>query len=96
MRATCHGVSAACGKLGAAVGAYAFPFVLTGRGPSSGGSSNEGLKTCMLLCSVVAFMGAFVTYLFTPRYGGLDLLVGEDNYLELVGICRMSDAKRVF
>jgi len=52
-------------QLGAAAGACFFPLVL---GP--GGASHPtsgGLKTCMLLCSVVALLGALVTYLFTPR-----------------------------
>jgi Sugar (and other) transporter len=77
VRATCHGISAASGKLGAAAGAYFFPLVLgQGRGTSSG----EGLKMSMFLCAVVALLGALVTHLFTPRYGAPELLAGEDGY----------------
>ena len=80
VRATCHGLSAACGKLGAATGAYFFPMIL---GP--GGASNptpEGLRQCMFICSFIAALGSIVTYLFIPRYDGSDLEI-EDNYLVL-------------
>lgn len=84
VRATCHGVSAACGKLGAATGAFFFPLIL---GP--GGAANptpEGLRSCMLICSFVALLGALVTYLFIPLYDGSDLEI-EDNYLILQHPC---------
>jgi Sugar (and other) transporter len=77
VRATCHGISAASGKLGAAAGAYFFPLVL---GQGHGTSSGEGLKTSMFLCAVVALLGALVTHLFTPRYGAPELQAGEDGY----------------
>ena len=76
VRATCHGISAACGKVGAATGAYFFPIVLSHSG-------NHGLKTSMYLCSVIAMLGALVTYLLTPKYSAEELSAGEDNYLAL-------------
>ena len=80
VRATAHGLSAASGKIGAAAGAYFFPQFL---GP--GGSANptpEGMRTAMVLCGLVAWLGALMTYLFTPRYGAHEL-EDEDNYIQL-------------
>jgi len=84
VRATCHGVSAASGKLGAATGAYVFPLLL---GP--GGASDptmEGIRYTMLLCAIVAICGAIVTYLFIPSYNA-DMLVSESKYLALEQEC---------
>ena len=84
VRATAHGLSAASGKFGAAAGAYFFPMML---GP--GGSSNptpEGLRAAMITCGLVAWLGAFVTFWFTPRYGA-EQLEDEDNYLQLEHAC---------
>ena len=80
VRATCHGLSAASGKLGAACGAYFFPLVLSNSGAN-------GLKMSMYLCAVTAFLGAGVTYLLTPKYGSEELSLGEDNYLMLEHDC---------
>jgi len=79
VRATCHGFSAASGKLGAAAGAYFFPIVINASG-------ENGLKNCMLLCSFVAILGAVVTTFFIPRYSGSDL-EQEDVYLALEPSC---------
>ena len=79
VRATCHGVSAASGKLGAAAGAYFFPIIINASG-------ENGLKNCMLLCSFVAILGAVVTTFFIPRYSGSDL-EQEDVYLALEHTC---------
>ncbi len=90
VRATCHGLSAACGKLGAATGAYFFPMIL---GP--GGASNPtsaGLRQCMFICSFIAVLGAVVTHLFIPRYDGSDLET-EDNYLLLEHNCLIPSAE---
>lgn len=79
VRATCHGVSAASGKLGAAAGAYFFPILINASG-------ENGLKNCMLLCSFVAILGAVVTTFFIPRYSGIEL-EQEDVYLALEHSC---------
>ena len=84
VRATCHGVSAACGKLGAATGAFFFPLILGPAGSSH--PTNAGLRTSMFLCSGIAFLGAVVTHFFTPRYGASEL-ESEDNYLMLEHAC---------
>ena len=81
VRATCHGLSAASGKLGAAAGAYFFPLVL---GTSGGGTtpSPNGLKNCFYICGGVALLGALVTTLFTPTYGAVEL-EKEESYIAL-------------
>lgn len=84
VRATAHGLSAASGKLGAAAGAYFFPMLL---GP--GGSADPtptGLQTAMITCGVVAWLGAVMTYWFTPRYGA-EQLEDEDYYHALEHAC---------
>jgi len=67
VRATAHGVSAACGKLGAAFGAFFFPYM-------------RSISDSMLACSVVAALGAVCTHLFTPRYDAVDL-EDENGYI---------------
>lgn len=84
VRATAHGLSAAAGKTGAAAGAYFFPLLL---GPGGAAHpTSQGMRTAMILCGLVAFLGAVMTYLFIPRYGA-DELQDEDNYLELELAC---------
>ena len=92
VRATCHGISAACGKLGAACGAYFFPLLL---GPGGAAHPTEnGLQNCMLICSFVAMIGLLVTYLFTPRYDGFSL--DEENpYLMLECECLRPSAEQL-
>ena len=89
VRATCHGVSAACGKLGAATGAFFFPLILGPAGSSH--PTDAGLRTSMFLCAAIAFLGCAVTYFFTPRYGAHELEV-EDNYLLLEHPCLQPSA----
>eukprot|EP00916_Digyalum_oweni_P013902 GHVL01022725.1.p1 GENE.GHVL01022725.1~~GHVL01022725.1.p1 ORF type:complete len:397 (+),score=106.83 GHVL01022725.1:523-1713(+) len=54
IRATCHGISAASGKLGGALGAYALPPV----------SENFGQKSICIISATVSIIGYFVTVLF--------------------------------
>ena len=83
-------MSAASGKLGAATGAFFFPLILGPAGSSH--PTNQGLRTSMFLCAIIAFLGAVVTYFFTPRYGAKDLEV-EDNYLLLEHPCLQPSAE---
>ena len=80
VRATCHGISAASGKLGAAAGAYFFPLVL-GNSESTEPTS-EGLKLCFYICALIAVFGALTTTLFIPTYGAVEL-EREDKYIPL-------------
>jgi len=56
VRATCHGLSAAAGKAGGAVGAAVFPLL----------ERWLGLPVVMIGCGLVAASGAVVTFLLTP------------------------------
>jgi PHS family inorganic phosphate transporter-like MFS transporter len=56
VRATCHGLSAAVGRLGGAAATYAFPHL----------REAIGLGNLLLLCSGLAALGSAWTLLFTP------------------------------
>jgi nitrate/nitrite transporter NarK len=62
VRATCHGIAAASGKLGAAVAAYSFPLLKTWL----------GIQAVLVICGVVAVLGLFFSLLFVPRYTPLE------------------------
>mmetsp|Transcript_117031 Transcript_117031/g.331208 ORF Transcript_117031/g.331208 Transcript_117031/m.331208 type:complete len:450 (+) Transcript_117031:65-1414(+) len=65
VRATCHGISAACGKIGAVVGTAALPIL----------EESYGMALVYSVSACIAFAGAVVTYLFIPRdVEGLDAL----------------------
>lgn len=57
MRASCHGVSAASGKLGALLGTSLLPFV----------EDAYGLHAVYLACAGASLIGASLTWWFTPR-----------------------------
>lgn len=57
VRSTCHGISAASGKLGAIVGASAFAPL----------DEAYGLQFVLFCCSLVCLLGAGFTHMFTPR-----------------------------
>ena len=59
-RATCHGLSAASGKLGAAIGSYSFGALI---------DSGLGLQGTFLVTSGVTLLLLLTTSLFVPRYG---------------------------
>uniref|UniRef100_A0A7S1TNM4 Major facilitator superfamily (MFS) profile domain-containing protein n=1 Tax=Phaeomonas parva TaxID=124430 RepID=A0A7S1TNM4_9STRA len=58
MRGTCHGISAASGKIGAVVGSFGFPAM----------RELTGLGSVMLLNAVVTGVAMFLTFLLTPAY----------------------------
>jgi len=58
IRATCHGISAAAGKVGAVIGAAAF----------SPMEEAFGLGTVLVCCGVVALLGAVFTFFFTSDH----------------------------
>jgi PHS family inorganic phosphate transporter-like MFS transporter len=57
VRAFCHGISAAAGKLGAIIGTYAFKYIL----------SASGVAVVLNICAMIAVVGLFITCLFTPE-----------------------------
>lgn len=65
LKATCHGISAASGKAGAALGTFCFPFLNP--------ATPAGLKTAMFICSITAVAGLMSTAFLTPRYRAQDL-----------------------
>lgn len=58
VRATCHGLAAASGKIGAAVAAYSFPPL----------KDSIGIGALLIACGIVAFIGVVWTWLFVPDY----------------------------
>ncbi len=69
VRATANGIASACGKLGAAAGAFIFPYI-------------KNVNNSMYLCSVIAALGAIITYFFIPTYDSYDLN-DDDTYISL-------------
>jgi PHS family inorganic phosphate transporter-like MFS transporter len=63
IRATCHGISAAAGKLGAVIGSAALAPCL----------SAYGLSAVMFACGGVALLGAVTTVVFTKETMGVEL-----------------------
>ena len=63
VRATCHGISAASGKLGAALGGAAFAFAKEG----------VGIAGVMVACGMLGIIGLAWTLAFTPNYRASDL-----------------------
>ncbi|EER13488.1 inorganic phosphate transporter, putative [Perkinsus marinus ATCC 50983] len=57
VKTTCHGFSAAMGKVGAIIGAYSFPVL----------QSRIGLDGVMYVCTVVALLGLASTLIFLRR-----------------------------
>ena len=71
--------------MGAAAGAYLFPFVLNSVGTTAENHS-FGLQLCFLVCAVIAVLGAIVTHYFIPTYNARDL-EDPDAYLSLDHDC---------
>jgi len=83
VRATAHGISAACGKIGATVGSYGLLALYnsfctsTGLNCSAAGSlqseSDAGTKAVMWTCVAVSLLGAVMTLAFVRESGGRSL-----------------------
>ena len=58
VRATCHGLSAASGKVGAGIAAYSFPVLKT----------TYGISALLIICGAVSLAGALCTMLLVPAY----------------------------
>lgn len=63
VRATCHGISAAAGKVGAVIGVVAF----------SPCEKAFGIEAVLMACGVVCLTGAGFTFFFTPKDLSTDL-----------------------
>ena len=69
IRATCHGISAAAGKLGAVIGSAALAPALNA----------HGLPAVMFACGAVALVGAACTVGFTKETMGVELELAKEG-----------------
>ncbi|KAM7253760.1 hypothetical protein ACFE04_031442 [Oxalis oulophora] len=82
-RSTCHGISAASGKLGAIVGAFGFLYLAQNQDKSkadAGYPAGIGVKNSLLVLGVVNLLGAAFTFLVPESKGqSLEDLSGEND-----------------
>ena len=71
-RTTGHGISAASGKLGAAITTYLFPLLL----------ASIGIKNILIMLAIVSIIGAVLTYFFVPEPKHRPLEEGAKEELE--------------
>ncbi|MCO5561904.1 hypothetical protein L7F22_015529 [Adiantum nelumboides] len=86
LRSTCHGISAASGKLGAIIGAFGFLYASQDahEGKEDDGyTTGIGIQKSLLVLSVVNLLGLLCTYFFVPETKGQSLedLSGENEGL---------------
>jgi hypothetical protein len=85
-RATCHGISAASGKLGAIVGAFGFLYASQDRHPRENPRDNNyppgiGPKITFFLMAGVCVLGAAFTLLIPETKGrSLEEITGENDF----------------
>lgn len=74
IRSTAHGISAACGKVGAAVASFGFSYAV---------KSSIGVQGTLGILAGCMFLGAVCTFFCTPETKGLALAEDdEDEYNE--------------
>ncbi|KAM1244308.1 hypothetical protein ACFX13_036510 [Malus domestica] len=82
-RSTCHGISAASGKLGAIVGAFGFLYLAQNKDKNktdAGYSPGIGVKNSLLVLGVVNFLGILFTFLVPESNGrSLEEMSGENE-----------------
>ncbi|KAL3686966.1 hypothetical protein R1sor_013275 [Riccia sorocarpa] len=81
LRSTCHGISSACGKAGAIVGAFGFLYASQSKStPDAGYPKGIGIKNSLLLLGITNCLGFFFTF-FIPETKGKSLedLSGEND-----------------
>ncbi|KAH9540686.1 hypothetical protein CY35_14G018900 [Sphagnum magellanicum] len=83
LRSTCHGISAACGKAGAIVGAFGFLYAAQGQHPGEpdpGYPTGIGVKNSFIALAVINGVGFFMTFLVPETKGrSLEDLSGENE-----------------
>ncbi|XP_071697462.1 probable inorganic phosphate transporter 1-7 [Rutidosis leptorrhynchoides] len=81
VRSTCHGISAASGKLGAMVGAFGFLYLAQNKDPAktdAGYPAGIGVKNALIVLGVVNFLGTLCTFLVPESKGkSLEEMSGE-------------------
>lgn len=70
IRATAHGLSAACGKVGAAVASFGFSYAV---------KSSIGVQGTLGILAGCMFLGAVCTFFCTPETKGLTLVEDDDS-----------------
>ncbi|GER29690.1 phosphate transporter 1 [Striga asiatica] len=99
LRSTCHGISAAAGKLGAIVGAFGFLYLAQNQDPAKadpGYPAGIGVKNSLILLGVVNLLGLLFTFLVPESKGkSLEEMSGEneENNDEGEGETRSAGAK---
>jgi PHS family inorganic phosphate transporter-like MFS transporter len=83
LRSTCHGISAACGKAGAIVGAFGFLYAAQGQHPGEpdpGYPTGIGVKNSFIALAVINGVGFLMTFLVPETKGrSLEDLSGENE-----------------
>ncbi|KAA0157442.1 hypothetical protein FNF29_00018 [Cafeteria roenbergensis] len=74
-RATCHGISAASGKLGAVVGSYGIGAMeaLGKAGTAKGAMNTLGLRFVLVACGIISIIGTVWSMAFTPNMEGVSM-----------------------
>jgi PHS family inorganic phosphate transporter-like MFS transporter len=80
-RSTCHGISAASGKLGAIVGAFGFNYIAQDpHKPSPGYPAGIGLRNSIFILASINFIGLLLTFLVPEtNQQSLEDLTGEND-----------------
>lgn len=83
LRSTCHGISAASGKLGAMVGAFGFLYAAQSKDPAktdAGFPPGIGIKNSLIMLGVINFFGMIFTLLVPESKGkSLEECSGEND-----------------
>ncbi|OAY34590.1 inorganic phosphate transporter 1-4 [Manihot esculenta] len=83
LRSTCHGISAASGKLGAIVGAFGFLYLAQNKDKAkadAGYPAGIGVRNSLLVLGVINFLGMIFTFLVPESKGkSLEELSGENE-----------------
>nr|GEW00029.1 general substrate transporter [Tanacetum cinerariifolium] len=81
VRSTCHGISAASGKLGAMVGAFGFLYLAQNQDPAktdAGYPAGIGVKNSLIVLGCINFLGTLCTFLVPESKGkSLEEMSGE-------------------
>jgi PHS family inorganic phosphate transporter-like MFS transporter len=67
-KATCHGISAASGKIGAAIGSSAFPVLL-----AAFATNSQGVGAVLYVCAALSVLGLVWTWFLTLETGDTDI-----------------------
>lgn len=78
-KATCHGISAASGKVGAAIGSSVFPILL-----AAYSTATQGVSVVLYVCAALSVAGLAWTLIFTKETGELDIDVMDRENEELL------------